>query len=328
MWYLVFLCILPSILLTAVILPFIERKSEELYLLDIPNKRKTHTIPVSRLGGSCFLPILVVTGLLIVLISPMLGFDLTDHMQGTEAVWKFVVLLMGAIILYITGLIDDIIGLGYKVKFLAQIVSAFCLCFGIMFFECGFSYQIPLVALLVVYIINSINLIDGIDGLASGFAILTLVVILIIDIYFANLFEALLSAALLGIIGTFFYYNTYSWSHKIFMGDTGSLSIGFFLSYLICDIFTTSCVEDKGSQLLGILALSPLLVPMADVIRVFTVRILKGANPFIADKNHIHHVLMRDGFTAYQTLWILLGLGASMVAFFGFLVFVVLDFDI
>lgn len=157
----------------------------------------------------------------------------------------------------------------------------------------------PLTVLVIVFIINSINLIDGIDGLASG---LCGVATLFYGVVFFLLHEyiyAILSFATLGVLVPFFYYNVFGDANKqkkIFMGDTGSLTIGMILCILCLRLLQCSTTE-ASAELPNILVLaySPLLIPCLDVVRVYLHRVRNGKNPFLPDKNHIHHKLLALG---------------------------------
>lgn len=164
---------------------------------------------------------------------------------------------------------------------------------------------IPLTILIIVYITNAINLIDGIDGLASGLSCIALTVLALICISKGSYFYALLSLATLGILIPFWFYNVFGNAqrgHKLFMGDTGSLTIGYILSFLVIHL---SVVRPGGEELVNpymVVAFSTLLVPLLDVFRVVLHRLRKGRNPFLPDKNHFHHKLLRTGMRVRMVL--------------------------
>ena len=156
-----------------------------------------------------------------------------------------------------------------------------------------------------VGIINAINLIDGIDGLASG---LSAVACLYYGVIFYHLHQftySLIAFVALGVIVPFFYYNVFgnaAKQKKIFMGDTGSLTIGIVLSLLSIKLLTIPVSGVMWSYNPLVVAFAPLMVPCLDVIRVFTHRIRNGRDPFMPDKNHIHHKLLGIGLNPRLTM--------------------------
>ena len=216
--------------------------------------------------------------------------------------------------LYLVGLADDLIGVKYRAKFVVQILCAvmfiaadvymcdFC---GVMF--CGELYSwfgILFTMVLVVFVINAINLIDGVDGLASG---LSAVALLFYGTMFYMMEEyvyALISFATLGAVIQFFYYNVFGKAEKqqkIFMGDTGALTIGILLCFLALKLCSHK-VENFHNVNPLVMAFAPLIVPCFDVIRVFFGRIRRHKNPFLPDKTHIHHKLIAIGMTPRLTM--------------------------
>ena len=179
---------------------------------------------------------------------------------------------------------------------------------------CGFLglYSIPtwlgigLSFFVIIFLTNSINLIDGVDGLASGLAIISLLAFLFVFTKGGLIYYSECCAALLGTLAIFWSYNTFGDSakgKKIFMGDSGSLSLGFILSFLLIklDQNVGSPKNPLGYEDM-VLAASTLLVPVFDALRVAGLRVLNRRNPFLPDKNHIHHKLMACGLSQHQTL--------------------------
>ena len=212
-------------------------------------------------------------------------------------------------ILYLVGIADDLIGVRYRAKFIIQI------CCGLMVIGGGlwindlygllYLHEIPdwigyiLSLFAVVFIINAINLIDGIDGLASG---LCGVAVLFYGVVFLLMHEyiyAMLSFATFGVLVPFFYFNVFGnpvKQKKIFMGDTGSLTVGMMiciLSLRMVHHFPSDLLEIQANPF--ILAYSPLIIPCFDVMRVYLHRVKNGKNPFLPDKNHIHHKMLAIG---------------------------------
>lgn len=164
----------------------------------------------------------------------------------------------------------------------------------------------------MVFIINAINLIDGIDGLASGFSAIACGFYVFLDsgLY---LFSTL-SVAMLGALLPFFCFNVFGNAQKhkkIFMGDTGALTIGLLLS--VMSIEACSMQKFEGLANPAVIAFAPLLIPGLDVVRVYLHRIKAGRNPFLPDKTHIHHKLLALGMSPRRAMMIIIGCSALLI---------------
>ena len=219
------------------------------------------------------------------------------------------------ILLYLAGLKDDLVGMRYTKKFMIQLVAALLLplsglwinnlygLFGIH--ELASWIGIPLTILVIVFITNAINLIDGIDGLASGLTGSALLVLGSLFLINGMWIYALLSFATLGVLVPFFYYNVFGQAdhgRKIFMGDTGSLTLGYILVFLA--IRYASYNPDVAHYSTGaiVVAFSTLIVPMFDVVRVMIVRARSHRSLFKPDRNHIHHKFLDMGMSAHKAM--------------------------
>ena len=284
-------------------------------LFDLPDERKVHKTPISRLGGVTFFPVIVfvmsVIGLLLYIYLPM-----KTAFFHSNSIPEFLSLLAGLTLLYVIGIGDDLIGVRYSRKFLIQIVSASMLplsglyinhfygLFGI--YEISYFIGIPLTVLLIVFITNAINLIDGIDGLASGLCIVALGMFGVTFALEGLWMYTLLAFISVGVIVPFFCYNVYGnveKGHKIFMGDTGSLTLGFILSLMV--VKYCMYLPDKVDAIVGaplVTAFSILLVPCLDVIRVVLGRVKRKANPFMPDRTHLHHKFLSMGLTVRRSM--------------------------
>lgn len=297
-----------SVFCAGVLIPQILLISFRKRLFDVPDERKIHQGVVPRLGGIAFKPVVLFSVVLSFGISQTLGFGefLGDIvLESRPLAFGFCAIL----VLYLVGIADDLIGIRYRAKFIIQILCGVMLIagglgitelYGILFIDTMPEWVgYPLTVFAVVFIINAINLIDGIDGLASG---LCGVAMLFYGVTFMLVHEylyALFAFATLGVLVPFFYYNVFGDAHKqkkIFMGDTGSLSIGIIicvLSLRMIHQFPVGTTDIKSNPF--ILAYSPLIVPCFDVVRVYLHRVRNGKNPFLPDKNHIHHKLLAIG---------------------------------
>lgn len=297
-------------------------------LFDEPDERKIHHSTVPRLGGLAFEPVILFT------IFIMLVFDVhagRNQLMGEVSgnILPISIWICSLILLYLVGIADDLIGVKYSAKFVVQVACGLLFLFGglyvndlhglLLLHELPKFIFWPLTVVLVVFVINAMNLIDGIDGLASG---LSGVALTYYGFVFFDLHEyiyALVSFAALGTVIPFFYYNVFGKAEKqrkIFMGDTGSLTIGLilcFLSFRMARVDVTAgstCLSDIHPLFL---AFSPLIVPCMDVVRVFMHRIRKGSSPFLPDKSHIHHKLLNLGMTQHAAMISILVFSATII---------------
>lgn len=295
--------------------PFLVSLSKELHLYDIPDARKIHQLPVPRMGGVTFLPVVSIATSFVIIVLIRLGYDF-DEVCSLATVQHFFAYMAGVMMLYTIGIYDDIHGVGYKVKFCIQTLSAILLCisglwvadFSHVFYIDSVPWWVgmPVTVLVVVYVTNAMNLIDGIDGLASGLSCISLFIIAILCLIIGDIAWAMLSIGYLGVVAAFFYFNVFSKKHKTFMGDAGSLTLGYTLAFLVLHFWQREPVWNPHFHNIGIVAISTLVIPMFDVVRVFASRIRDGRNPFLPDKNHIHHKLLRAGLNGHQTMVVIL----------------------
>ena len=163
--------------------------------------------------------------------------------------------------------------------------------------------------MLAVLIINSINLIDGIDGLASGLCLIGTIGYSVVFFHRSMNIFMILSAAIIGVLIVFYFYNILGKPgvNKTFMGDTGSLTMGFLLAFFAIKLTTTeiSFNTSETHGLYFIYALSLILIPVMDVFRVFFARLRDGKGPFYPDKRHIHHKILALGFSMRQTRYLI-----------------------
>lgn len=303
--------------------PYIVKMSRELHLYDLPDSRKVHKIPIPRLGGMMFLPSVVIAIALVLVLTLRLDEELL-HVIDKVSVQHFLAYVSGATMLYVVGIYDDINGVSYRIKFLVQILAAIMLCVGglwiadfnnIFFIDrVPFWIGMPITVFFVVYVTNAINLIDGIDGLASGLSSISLLVIMGLLLITGDQIWATVPVAYVGVLMAFFYYNVFDKKRKIFMGDAGSLTLGYTLAFLILHFWQANPVWNNIMHNAGIVAMSTLIIPLFDVIRVFMSRIRDGRNPFLADKNHIHHKLLRTGLSGTMTMIAILIMSIAFIA--------------
>lgn len=280
-----------AFVLTYLTIPKIIKVVEHKRLMDNPNNRSSHSSRTPTLGGVAFFYTLIVA-----------IFFIHDRGVFNEAIY----IIPGLTILFIVGLKDDLVVISPGSKLIAQVCAvAFILVnesFTISSLN-GFLniYEIPyylyliIGAFIMVTIINSYNLIDGIDGLASVVGIVIMIIYTTIFYSTGEYFFALISITLNACLMAFFGFNVSS-DRKIFMGDTGSLIVGFIISVLTLKFLALT--PDAYSELpfllenAPLIAISILIVPLFDTARVFTIRIANKKGPFSPDRNHTHHVLI------------------------------------
>ncbi|MCD8290569.1 MAG: undecaprenyl/decaprenyl-phosphate alpha-N-acetylglucosaminyl 1-phosphate transferase [Prevotella sp.] len=292
-------------------------KAKQLY--DLPNARKIHHNAISRLGGVSFIPSM--------LISFAIALFLLNSTSNiiTVNLWSFY-FLIGMLLIYGMGILDDIFGLTPLTKFFVQILAACTLPAAGLYLNnlYGFLgiYEVPyavgffLTVFIIVFIDNAINLIDGIDGLAASLSIMALCGFLYIFCYENVWVYSILIAGLIGVLVSFLYFNLFGnveKNRKIFMGDAGSLSLGFILGFLCMKYSMDNAMVISQHKFNFIMAFTLLIVPMFDVVRVFFVRVWHHRSPFSADKNHIHHKFMRAGMSQHGTLISILVLQAAYI---------------
>lgn len=276
-------------------------------LFDEPDERKIHQCVVPRLGGMAFKPVVFFSFILLLALNVSTGHDELLKEIGAEAL-PLAYAFCSIIMLYLVGIADDLIGVRYRAKFFIQIVCGIMLVaggvelsdlHGMLFIHSMPSWiSIPLTIFVAVFIINAINLIDGIDGLASGLCSIAFLFYGLTFIWFHQYLYAMLAFATLGVLIPFYYYNVFGKAEKgrkIFMGDTGSLTIGIMLCFLSMQVSHLSATTSLHHFNPFVMAFAPLLVPCFDVVRVYLHRVRNGKNPFLPDKNHIHHKLLAIG---------------------------------
>lgn len=294
-------------------------------LYDVPDARKVHTMPVPRLGGLSFFPVILMSMFLVIGFR-LYFWDMDTSSLSFNMLYEYLFLFVGMTLLYLVGVCDDLVGVGYRYKFAVQIAAAFLLVlsgnwfdsFGGLFgiYSVPVWMGMPFTVFIVVYITNAINLIDGIDGLASGLCCIALSVLSVIFFLRGQYVYALLAICTLGILMPFWCYNVFgnaNRGHKLFMGDAGSLTLGYVISFLIIHMSVTNEVSPTLSNPYMVIAFSTVLVPLLDVIRVVLHRLREHKNPFLPDKNHFHHKLLRTGMRVRVVMVTILGIAVSFI---------------
>lgn len=320
LYLLIIIAFIVSVFFSGLIIPRILVVAFRKRLFDVPDRRKIHQGPVPRLGGLSFVPTILFSLTFVVGLRYLLQVPI-DTIQVPIVVPEFCFLVCGLTLLYLSGIKDDLVGLRYRTKFFIQFLAAVFFplsglwinnlygLFGV--YDLPAWVGIPFTVLVVVYITNAINLIDGIDGLASGLSSVALAVLGSLFLYNGLWLYATLAFSTLGVLLPFFYYNVFGKAErckKIFMGDTGSLTLGYILAFLAIRYaaYDTKLIVLRENALL--ISFSTLIVPVLDVIRVMWVRWREHSGLFVADKNHIHHKFLAMGLTPHQAMLSILGI--------------------
>ena len=304
---------LTSVFFAGIIIPQILLIAFRKKLFDVPDARKIHTSAVPRLGGIAFNLVTIFSVFFVFGINIMGSNGIFMEQISTDAL-QFCFGFCALMLIYIVGIADDLIGVRYKAKFVVQTLAALFIVvsglyinnfhglFGLHEVNPFFGGFITVIA--IVFITNAINLIDGVDGLASGLCIVAFAYYGVMFFCLGMFVYSLIAFAVLGTVIQFYYYNVFGKAEKqkkIFMGDTSSLTLGIFLCFLSLKL---NQVPDSHSFVSNafVMAFAPLIVPCFDVIRVYIHRLRKHRSPFLPDKNHIHHKIMRCGISQRVTM--------------------------
>lgn len=306
------LALVVALIISFLMTPVVKTFAYKIGAIDVPkDARRMHHEPVPRLGG------------LAIFIGFMVSILLFANIHGDRQMQG---ILMGAVIIVILGVVDDITPLPAMFKFVVQIVAALIptlhgvvihvisnpnLASGNAYWNMG-KLSVPITVLWIVAITNSVNLIDGLDGLANGVSAISATTVLVIAMLVSESQVAIVMAALVGACVGFMPYNTNP--AKMFMGDTGSTFLGFILATMsIQGLFKFYAIISFAVPFL-ILGL-----PIFDTAFAFIRRLAHGQSPMHADRGHIHHRLVDMGLSQKQavaTLYVvsaILGLSAVVL---------------
>lgn len=311
-----------SFLLVFLSIPTILRVAHSKNLFDEPGKRRIHKQKIPNLGG----------------LAIFIGFLFTYTLYIDWFDFRPIPYIVPALlVIFAIGIKDDILVTAPMMKLLGQILAAFIIVgmgdlritdfHGFFGLQPDYFTSISLSVLFVIFIVNGFNLIDGVDGLAATTGALSTLAFTVWFFLNGDIHVTVLGAIVIGSLLGFLYYNVFSKKQKIFMGDTGSMIIGFILATLALRFMEANAqTVREGLEVQMISAPSVvvgiLIVPVIDTLRVFFLRLSKGSSPFAADKNHIHHRLLTLGFTHIQVALILGGVNL----FFIVLSFLLKDF--
>lgn len=302
---------LTSFIFSILLLPILIKTLEKHQILDIPGQHKIHNRHVPSMGG----------------IAVFLGFLFTILLWWpVELITECRLLISAVVLMFLIGLKDDLIPLKPWQKLASQIIPVVIILFstnGLItslyglfgIHELSIFVSIPLTLFTIVVIVNSINLIDGADGLAGAIGFL---VIGALGFWFYLTGSNNLAIVSWSYSGALLAFLLYNWQPaKIFMGDTGALIIGLISAFLIIQFLNVnySLPAESTYKLNGItVSMCLLFVPLFDTLRVFIQRIIRKKSPFSSDKNHIHHILIRQGFSHSQLTLFLISITAMAIS--------------
>lgn len=280
-------------------------------LYDIPGYRASHHEPIPRLGGAMIFAGVILSSVLF---------------TGIEKTFEIKYIIAGLLILFFIGLKDDIISLQPYKKAIGQLIasgiivlaggirtSLSCVEFSSSDIACFLSLFVSIIIFMAL--INSLNFIDGIDGLAAGVGIIASVTFGIFFLINDQISYATVCFVLTGSLIAFFWYNVFSKKYKIFLGDTGSMVIGFLLAVFMIQFLE---LNSRGTALNVIrvapsLALAILIVPVFDLFRIVFVRIIHNKSPFNGDNNHIHHNVLKLAESHKKATAVILGVNILLI---------------
>jgi len=287
-----------AVVVSMLVIPLMRSIAPSLGLVDIPDARKVHTVPIPRVGG---------WGILLGSLLPLaLVYQLDPLLQSFVA---------GCLILFTFGVWDDARSVGHWTKFAGQLMAVSIVVYHgdlwvsrVPFLESALPAALgkPFTMFALVGVINAINHSDGLDGLAAGESILSLIALAVLGYLSGSALVVSISLATIGGILGFLRYNSHP--AYVFMGDCGSQVLGFTLGFLV--VYLTQAANTAVSAVLPLLILG---LPIADILVVFYRRARARMNWFKATRNHVHHRFMALGFDHYQTVVIIYSIHAAFV---------------
>ena len=289
------------------VIPAINRLAHREGILDRPSDdRRAHTVPVPRLGGvAIFLGTVIATAV-------VMGLGLATGSLDLPYPTLLPGVVIGVSVVFLTGLADDIRGLSPRAKLALQTAAALAVvAFGFTIDQLTLGptgpalalglLALPVTILWIVGMTNAFNLIDGIDGLAGSMAVVALAACIGVDIYLHDPRSLIISLAMLGAVVGFLRHNTHP--ATIFLGDSGSMTLGFFLAIRT----VISATSDEGVTY-ALVPLTALAFPLLDTGVAIARRWLRGHAFSRADGRHIHHQLLALGLPVRSAVTLLVGL--------------------
>lgn len=290
--------------LTGILAPLIGRLCFRYGFLDMPGEHKRHRFPTPNLGG-----LAIFAGFWVAV-----GFAYLSFPTVSQELGRFLYFVIaGAVIIFLTGLMDDIADVSAPIKLVSQIAVGLILYMGGLRITVLFIpiygpvalgiFSCPITLLWLVGVTNSINLIDGLDGLAAGVSAIAALAILFVGITFHLMTVIVFSAAMIGVCLVFLYFNFYP--AKLFMGNSGSLFLGYL--FAVISILFPIKSYTTAAVFVPLLALG---VPVIETVASFVRRTAQGTLFYRADNRHMFHYLSASGLSKSQVVWLFYFLSA------------------
>lgn len=284
-----------SLIVTAVVYPYVLRYARHFNVVDNPDARKLHRQPVPVMGGvavyagilaGCLAMSLLVSGASvrwsIMAFSTMLLIGVWDDMKNLPAILRLLVQF---------GVV------GFYIGFTGHFINSFYGLFGIYAISPWLGIPLSLVA--GAGTINAINMIDGVDGYSSGYGIMVSLCFATIFIVSDTFVWASLALIVASALIPFFIHNVFGMRSKMFIGDGGTMMLGFMMVIFEFGALSRGIGEKFEARGIGVVALTlaVLCIPIFDTLRVMTARMMRGLSPFKPDKSHLHHLFIDMGFS-------------------------------
>jgi UDP-GlcNAc:undecaprenyl-phosphate/decaprenyl-phosphate GlcNAc-1-phosphate transferase len=309
---------LGSLILALLLIPVIKNMVVKVGLIDKPNARKVHSIPVPLAGGIS----IAVTTIIALILNP----------QFVHGIDKNIIWLVGAIIMLVVGALDDRFDIKPIYRLTIQMscalavaysgirINSFYGLFGIETMPVFAQYGLTII--VITGVVNAYNLMDGIDGLMGGLSLVAASVLGIISYQLNQTELTILCLTLIGSVVGFLKHNLSR--KKIFMGDAGSLFLGFAFVVMAIKLLNVTDAHSTAESLKVLLFVTGIfLVPVLDSLRVYRARIKKGTSPFKADRTHIHHLFLFLGLTHRRTTFLIIMLACLILVVLGILVYLI-----
>ncbi|QIH40026.1 undecaprenyl/decaprenyl-phosphate alpha-N-acetylglucosaminyl 1-phosphate transferase [Flavobacterium sp. Sr18] len=280
-----------SLLMSLLYTPILKKIAIKINLVDKPNFRKIHFTSIPLVGG----------------ISIAVSVVTVIFISGNITLCKeYLSIFSASFTVLIIGIIDDKNDIRAKYKLAIQLILSFIIALsGIRIFsfyglfgvyEITVWLQYLITVLIITGVVNAFNLIDGVDGLLGSLSLLGFIMFLVASVYYKDYYLGLLSVIFIGAIIGFLKFNLSK--DKIFMGDSGSLFLGFMLVTLGIQLLSKQETHKEYNYAYVFMILVAFFsIPVLDSLRVYMGRIKRGKSPFIADKSHLHHLLIGAGLT-------------------------------
>jgi UDP-GlcNAc:undecaprenyl-phosphate/decaprenyl-phosphate GlcNAc-1-phosphate transferase len=309
---------LVSFILTLFIIPAIKKIAIRSNLVDKPGKRKVHLQPVPLIGGIS----ITISVFLAMMVSP----------SFLQEILNYRIIFSTAFLLLVVGVLDDKFDIKAKYKLFIQLACSFAIAnsgiritslYGILgIYGIPLELQYLLTIIVIAGTVNAFNLMDGVDGLAGGLSVLGFSILAVLSFIYGDMVRTTIFLAFIGALIGFLKCNLNK-DKKIFMGDAGSLVLGFLLTVFGIQTLEFSQISSLIDSSIPLFLIAGFFsVPVLDSLRVYLGRIKNGNSPFTADKSHLHHLVLMLGLThkkitlLINSFVILLVLGAIVSALF------------